>query len=396
MNFTTTESPADMAEAGKRYGVDFSIETVSQGLATEEEAAAAATAEAEKPKADEVPSSEEKKPKVEGDEPAAVEKPVEAAPEGEEELAEAPDKIKRILKEKNQRIDKLTSRWKTEKTNRETIESEVESLKAEVAALKAGKPKTEAQPEPVDNAPKRPTRPPRPKLEQFEFDQSRYDAAMDEYEEKAIPAYEDALSAYTRAEAVREMQAAREAEDQAEIVRQNNEAWQEALDSREGFRDKLAAATDINRSPAMATVMDSLFEPAERIEILDYLIDNPDEAERILQETLGPEGKGKTSAQQWAYLTSVATKEFAAILKDSKASAKGKPGPVEVPPKPKSQSAPPAKPKPPVSAAPAPIEPVGGRAGATTVRLDDPNIDHDSYRKAREQDVAARRKAGFR
>lgn len=379
-----------MQAAGRHFGFDFEVTTVKTGMATEEEAAAAKAAETANPSEVKDP---EVKPKAEGDEPPATEKPVETKADGEEELAELPDKVKKALKDKNKQIDKLTAKFRTEQDGRKAIQTQLEALRAEVDALKSGsKPEAAAPPEP--ETPKRPTRPARPKLEQFEYDTAKYEAALDKHESETIPAYEDALSAYTRAETLREMQEHQERQAQEETLRQDAEEWQSAIDAKDGLREKIEAATDVMQSPAMLTVVQGIFDPAERAVIVEYLVDNPDEAARITGKTLGREGKGKTSQAEWSYLQNVATKEFTAILQEAKTA--GKPDPEPVAPKPKavaSQSAPPAKPKQPVSAAPAPIDPVGARTGATITRIDDPNIEHDAYRAARAQQLQERRKA---
>lgn len=391
LNFTTTESAEDMENAVKRYGVEFSIETVKQGMATEEEAAAAKAAETETPKPSEGSEPAEAKPKAAETEakPKADLEPVEQAEETDEQWSDADKaKHKKLLR----RIDSITSKFKTEQTNSKAVKEEVAELRRQVAALGEKKPEVAAPPEP--ETPKRPTRPARPKLEQFEYDTAKYEAALDKHESETIPAYEDALSAYTRAETLREMQEHQERQAQEETLRQDAEEWQSAIDAKDGLREKIEAATDVMQSPAMQTVVQGMFDPAERAVIIEYLVDNPDEAARITGKTLGREGKGKTSQAEWSYLQNVATKEFTAILLEAKRAAKTDPEPVS--PKPKavaSQSAPPAKPKQPVSAAPAPIDPVGARTGATVTRIDDPNIEHDAYRAARAQQLQERRKA---
>lgn len=383
-NHSTTESAEEMQAAGRHYGIDFEVTTIKTGLATEEEASQAAEAAKDTPKPSEEGEPAEAKPKA-TDAEAKPKTDLETVGQTEQEDE---TRHKKLLRQ----VDKLTAKWKSEQTGRKAIETQLEALRSEIATLKSGaqpKPEVAAEPE----TPKRPVRPARPRMEQFDYDQARYDAATDRYEAETIPAYEDELGKWNRAESLREFQAEQERAAQEQILQQDQEEWQSAIDSRDGLREKIEAATDVMQSPAMLTVVQGIFDPQERAVIVEYLIDNPDEAARITTMTLGKEGKGKTSASEWAYLQNVATRHFTAILKDAgeKREKPEPPGPKAV----ERQPAPPAKPKPPVSAAPAPITPVGARTGASSPRLDDPNVDHAAYVAERQRQLAERRRGQF-
>jgi hypothetical protein len=367
-----------MKEAGRHYGIDFEVTQIKTGLATEEEAAQAAE------------QQEPSKPE-EGDKPADKEQAGaddEAKPKGDLEPPEQADdkpEHRKLLK----RIDKITARLRAGEDETKAAKEENKALKEELAEIRrklaSGEPKPEATPEPVDNTPKKPVRPVRPTLAKAEFDQERYEADLTRYDGE-MASYEDALSAWTRAEAVREIQERQEREQRQSILEQDAHEWQSAIDARPGFREKLEAATDVMQSPAMETVARGIFNPAERAIIVEHLVDNPDEAERIMKMTLGREGKGKTTQAEWAYLQNLATKEFSAILKEATPAPKPKLVERAETPRPQNPTPPPAKPKPPVSAAPAPIEPVGGRSSAAQPRLDDPNVDFDAYRAQRDSE----------
>lgn len=364
INASTTESQADIEAAGKHYGIEFEIETVKQGLATEEEAAAAAAAAdpvVEDPA--EAAVTESSKPK-EGEGEAEVkpaEPEVEAKPKSELEPDEQADEKphKKLLRQ----VDKLTGRAKTAEQALETERARVAELERKLAGNK--------EPEPVkaveDDTPKRPQRPSRPKLEQFEFDQEKLEAALDKFETETIPAYEDALSEFTRKETIRELTAQQETARQKQAEEKAESEWQEAISARDGLKDKLAEATDVKISSAMDVTLKSIFKPADRALILEHFVDNPEEAEAMMGETISE--KEKPTRGDWEYLTNRATMlltELKVKLKSGKPAAKA-PEPVK--------PVPPAKPKPPVSAAPAPIDPVTGNNNSTGTDLESANTE---------------------
>lgn len=360
VNFSTTESVEDIKAAGEHYGIQFDIETIGTGIATEEEAAAAAAEPAEEKPAEETdtskPNEGEGEAEVKPAEPEAEAKP-KSELEPDEQADEKPHK--KLLRQ----VDKLTGRAKTAEQALETERARVAELERKLAGNK--------EPEPVkaveDDTPKRPQRPSRPKLEQFEFDQEKLEAALDKFETETIPAYEDALSEFTRKETIRELTAQQETARQKQAEEKAESEWQEAISAREGLKDKLAEATDVKISSAMDVTLKSIFKPADRALILEHFVDNPEEAEAMMGETISE--KEKPTRGDWEYLTNRATMlltELKVKLKSGKPAAKA---PEKVTP------VPPAKPKPPVSAAPAPIDPVTGNNNSTGTDLESANTE---------------------
>ncbi len=153
----------------------------------------------------------------------------------------------------------------------------------------------------------------------------------------------------------------------------------DVLDAREGLREKLAEATDVQVSGAMDAVLRTMMTSEERANLLEYLVDNPEVAADLTEQTTSK--KSRPTRTDWEYNTALAsrllTKLEGQISKPEPAVTKPKAEVVPI--------TPPAKPKP-VSAAPPPIEPVGARAGSAATRLDDPNIPTDEYMARRQQE----------
>lgn len=393
INSTTTESPEDVAAAGLFYGIDFETTVIKQGFADEAEVAAAqAEADAAKEKDPSKPGEGEKPAEVDATK-ADDKSKIDAEGKSADEQADLSEKAKKALKDKNKQIDKLTGRAKT-------AEGELIAERAKIAELErklvAGnkEPAVVELPVPEPEAHKRPARPSRPKLEQFEYDPAKYDLAMDKYETETIPAYEDKLSEWTRAETVREIREAQAQEATERELQKESETWQQVVDSRDGLRDKLAAATDIKVSGAMDSVLRTMMTPEERATLLEHFVDNPDDAAEMMEATTSK--RANPNRDDWEYNTALASR----LLTKLESKISGKPaGPVlvenpvkEVPVK---QSAPPAKPKTPVSAAPDPIEPVGARTSASEANFDGPVIDTSAFLAQREQQRIAKLRGQF-
>lgn len=373
INASTTESAEDIAAAGKHYGIDFEVTTSKVGIPD-----AAEVAETEK--TDTV--TEVTKPS-EGDEPAVV-KPeaadTEAKPKADLETAEQAEPGKEETRNKKllRQVDRLTGKFRSEEVTRKALETQVEELRQQVATLGKKEPAVadvvKAEPEN-----QRPERPKRPKLDQFEYDNDAFETAMEKYEDTVLPAYEDKLSDWTRTNAVREMQEAQAKEAERVALEQEAAVWSDVLDAREGLREKLAEATDVQVSGAMDAVLRTMMTSEERANLLEYLVDNPEVAADLTEQTTSK--KSRPTRTDWEYNTALAsrllTKLEGQISKPEPAVTKPKAEVVPI--------TPPAKPKP-VSAAPPPIEPVGARAGSAATRLDDPNIPTDEYMARRQQE----------
>ena len=384
---TTTESPEDMSIAANHYGVDLdTTQTIEQGFSEEKPAA-------EKPA--EVKDSS--KP-AKGEEPGAV------SPDATDDTAKLPSDLeseeqaqekgrKKLLRQ----VDKLTGRAKTAETALEAERQRVAELERKLAEGK--KEPVVTLPEPVDEAPKRPARPRQPRLEQFEYDQAKYESALEKYENETVPAYEDELSKWTRAEAMRDFQKAQAEEAERQTLEREAVEWNEILDAHDGLREKLQSATDVKVSGAMDSVLRTMVNPETRALILGHFVDNPEEAAEMMQETISQ--RAKPTREDWEFCTARASYLLAKLeARLSGTPEPKKPGPVpvkkvapapvaEVPVEPVA----PAKPKPPVSAAPTPIEPVGSHPGAGGNGIADPNIRTSDYFAIREQERLARRRA---
>jgi hypothetical protein len=393
-NASTTESAEDIAAAGKHYGIEFEIGTIKTGIATEEEAAEAAKAE-ESSKPGEGDTKAEAKPDANPESKTAAELEAAKTAEGDYDpdatKGDPRDDRKKMLK----RIDALTGRWKTEKANRESLETDIADLRRQVSELSKKEPATETKPaaEAQPEAPKRPERPKAPRLADFKFDQEQYETALEKFETETLPAYETARDEWTSAEAVRKVREDQERASQEQYLAQEAEEWHEVLAAHEGLEDRLKEATSMMMSPAMETAMRGVYTHEERAVILEHLLDHPEDTERIMNATLPPGGRERVNAAEWAMLTSAATRELDRIIHQKP--AKATPAAEKPAPKPEVKTAP-AKPKPPVSEAPPPMEPVTVRPGGAEQSLDSEGKPWQDYAKIREQQQRERRKLGAR
>ena len=398
-NSSTTESTEDINAAAKHFGIEFeTTQTVEQGFGQEKPAEPPAAEPEAKPEA-----------KPDSSKPVEVEDAEAVSPDADKDEAKPPSdlepeeqaqekKTKKLLRQ----VDKLTGRAKTAETALEAERARVAELERKLASGKQ-EPVT-TTPEPVDDTPKRPARPRQPRLEQFEYDQALFDAALDKYESETVPAYEDELSKWTRAEALRDFQRAEEEKAERQALERESAEWNEVLDANDGLREKLESATDIKVSGAMDSVLRTMVSPQTRATILGYLVDNPEIAEELMQDTTSP--SAKPTRADWEYCTARASYRIAKLEAQLTGTPEPKkPGPVAVPVKkvapaaataaaaPPVEPAAPAKPKPPVSAAPTPIEPVGAHPGSGISSIADPKISTGDYLAERARQLAERRKA---
>ncbi len=161
-----------------------------------------------------------------GDVPALPQKE-ESAPSkpGEAPAKEASAKKAESGTAKKQKPDQERN-WRQLETERDTLKAEAEALKKELAASKV-KPEekkseeTKAASLAVTNEPKAPERPKRPRLSDFQTNET-YEAAMDKHEE-AMLEYPAKKAAFEAAKAENDKRIASLTERQAKV----NEAWRE-------------------------------------------------------------------------------------------------------------------------------------------------------------------------
>lgn len=376
VNTSTTEPIENIIAAGKHYGQDFEIGETQPGLAEEP----VVEKEPSTPvKVDEPAKTEPVADPNEGKTAAELETARKQAAQGEwsdEDRA----KHKKILRQ----LDKATGEWRKEQGSRETLERQIADLQRQVTELGTKAPAAEPViEESTSSAPKPPVRPKVPPRDMvlYEYDDAKYNAALTKYDEDMVK-YDDARAEYIRAEAVREITETQQREQAEQSHAQYAADWQAAKEEIPGLEAKLQSdeATKANVvSPVMNAVLRGSYSVQERALLTNYLVDHIDEAERICGLTLS---KGaKLAPGENEYLISVATKELTKLL--AKAEKPATPAtPAAAAPKP-AAPAPPAKPKPPVSAAPAPIEPVGGRTSGGGVNLADPTISTEAYQAQR-------------
>jgi hypothetical protein len=386
-NFSTTEPIENIIEAGKHYGQDFEIGESQPGLAEEAAPTITSTPAKEDDKAPKEPVVDPN----EGKTAAELETARKQAAQGEwsdEDRA----KHKKILRQ----LDKATGEWRKEQGTNGALERQISDLQRQITELGTKAPAAETVvEEQVSDAPKPPVRPKVPSRDMalYEYDDAKYNAAFSKYDE-AMAKYDDDRAQYIRAEAVREVMENQQREQAEQSQAQYNADWQAAKEEIPGLEAKLQSdeATKSNVvSPAMNAVLRGSYSVQERALVTNYLVDHIDEAERICGLTLAKSAKLAPGENE--YLISVATKELTRLLAKAE-----KPSPAAAAPKPAAPAtpAPPAKPKPPVSAAPAPIEPVGGRTSGGGVNLADPTISTETYQAQRQAERRASQARGGR
>lgn len=392
INASTTESAADMAATFKHFGMeDGEINTISDqtGNATEIDPATGESKQATPPVAviDTAITPEVAKP-VPTEPPTAEASVTDPPPADEPPPADAPDppitdedraKHKKLLKQ----IDKLTGRLRTEETKVGSKEEELESLRQQVAELrnKVAQPASPAlETDPAPSTPQPPKRPSRPKLEQFAFDQEKYEVAMDKYESD-LDKYETDRDDFTRTQAVAQVRADQALAAQQAYTAERDAAWQEAKSAYPDIDEKLSESTGVI-SEVMKGVLRDVYEATDAWAVINYLADHPEESTRITQLTLTT---ARPNAGEVAHLAAIASRELAkleATIQRSKAAkeaaaarattappAPRPPAPaapaVTPPPTVPATPAPPVTPKPPVSNAEPPIVPVTAHADGT-------------------------------
>lgn len=354
---TTTESPDDVKAAAKHYGYEVDIDV-----------------EQDPPK----PGDDGKPVEVE---PAKVESESKTEVEGDsaEQAEQESDKAKKARKDLLKQVDKLTAKYKTEEGNRKALEGQVAELREQIATLGRKEPPVAEAPPPEAA---RPDRPKRPKLEAFDYDNTAWEAALDKYDNELLPAYDEARDKWNRTEALRELQEQQTREAEALALEQEKQTWEEVLAGHDGLAAKLQAATDVQISGAMEVVLRTMFTPQSKAIILEHLVDNPDVAAELTEETTAK--SKKPTWNDWQYMTANATKLLTKLEINLQ-----KPPDAEKPAV-KTETPPPAKPKP-VSAAPTPIAPVTARPGsAATIRLDDEQINFADYAAERARQRSGR------
>ena len=214
------------------------------------------------------------------------EKPPEEQAEGEPQTE--PRKAKggfQIKVEKlTKTVDLLQTQLEAKDGNEARLRRELEEAQAKLAELKPAEPET----------PKELIRPKRPKLSDFEFDQDKYDAALEAYETK-LDEYHAAVTDKTvsdRLKAENETRAKQEREQQtAKAVKEFEDRRNKSKEAYEDFDELMqalpaTAETLVDRSRVVADYIQfKSKDPAHLIHYLmkDFLEGDEKEANRFMQ-----------------------------------------------------------------------------------------------------------------
>lgn len=248
---------------------------------------------------------------------------------------------KRLLK----RYFKRAKEQSEERTKREALETELAELKRN-----AVKPPPKEDPEPetekpvVEVAAEKPKRPKLPTFKDYEYDQEKYDAAVEQYNAD-MDVYEEKVSEYNDAKT---RKAAQERSEQEQANREQNARVAEITsEGRKQYSDWGSKVTDdIRVSETMMHLINTEYEPDVAAKLVYWLATNPAETKRISEATV-------YNPKQPHTLPTVMARAARELAKVEASFA------VAAPPVPPAAVAkPPEKPKPPVSRAAPPIQPV--------------------------------------
>jgi regulator of replication initiation timing len=339
---------------------------IDANFGTEEELQAALaslgmeTDPVEAPKPEETPAPDAKtEPEVPGVDPAeAGENAAGTEPAPKDTQGETHEERERKAKGGfKAKLDKLTAQAETlraeieEKNGNESrLRAELEDVKARLAELKppeAAKPAAE------------PVKPKRPTLASFEFDQEKYEEALDKYDSD--------LTAFHKAVADQAIAAGLEAERQRQADREQaaeaERHFKEFTDRRDADRanyddyDEVLSLVPKDESdslmsvsePARAYIQRKSKHPADLIHYLatDYVYGDKEENQRL------------TSLDPMDQIIELKALEDRLVAERTKGKTT-----------PKAEAAPPAKPKPAQRTPEPPIDPVGGRTAGTVGNLE--------------------------
>lgn len=279
---------------------DIADAMVANGIKPEETAAPVVEAKPAEDKSKSVSAEApgDKIPAETEDKSAAVTEPVkdksqEKPPEEQVVAAEIPPEPK---KEKAKggfqiKVDKLTktvdllqSQLDAKEGNEARLRRELEEAQAELVKLKPPEPETS----------KELVRPKRPKLSEFEFDQDKYDAALEAYEGK-LDEYHAAVTNKTVSDALKAENDTRSQKEQEERIARAEAEFHERRKKGESLypdfadlRDALPedAETLINRSPVVRRYIGMKSkEPVHLVRFLmkDFLENDEVEANRFME-----------------------------------------------------------------------------------------------------------------
>lgn len=294
--------------------------------------------------------SEEKPPEQQVTPPAET-------PEAKEKKAKGGFQIK--VEKLTKTVDLLQTQLEAKDGNEARLRRELEEAQAALAKLKPAEPEKASEP----------VMPIRPKLKDFDFDQDKYDAALDEHEKK-VHAYHAEIRANDKQEIIkaeredrareqREAQTAKAMKDFEDRRNQSKEAYDDFDELMTALPKE--AETLVDRSRVVADYIQfKSKDPAHLIHFLmkDFLEGDEAEAERFMK---------MDDYDQLIEIKALEDKLIREHKKESKAKA-DEPAPVvETPPAKKAaEVATPEKEKQPRAKVPdEPIAPVGNSAPAT-------------------------------
>lgn len=267
-------------------------------------------------------------------------------------------------------VDRLQDDLELERGSKTKLETQLAEAQAELAKLKpAEAPKVEG--------PTRPTRPAFPRREADDYDGSKYEAAMAQYQTNAGK-YEDDMDAYRAAVSERSVQEAiakkdkerQEREDAAKVERENNELRARITEQAKAFSDYdevIGALPEepIPTNPDFDRAILASDNPAILIRhfALDYLDHDSMDRDRLLK--LSPHKMVMELGRLEDKLVAEHAKPVVVAPKTEVPVAAAPPAPAAEPPKPPERPARPRQqPQP-----DAPIEPVGSRASTGVANL---------------------------
>ena len=259
---------------------------------------------------------------------------------------ETPGKKKKWF---HKRIDDLTG-------DKRALERQIAELQQQLASKPAATadPATPAAEPVVEQSPnQKPARPKRPNIRDFETTEE-FEVAEEKYETETLPAYEEALSNWTKQETIEALQRERvqqEAQERLAEVHEQGEAE---------YGDEYQTVVLTNDSvPVSAALMDAIFESENPHRILYWLGKHPEEAGQYAKSTFYKEGDFGAALN--------CNRKAARLVAGIEASIARPGAPVAPPPAP--PAVPPVPPKR-VSQAPPPATPL--RGGASAPQAPDP------------------------
>jgi hypothetical protein len=358
---SSTQSPEEIKEALKANGYeveDSKVEPAGDGKSEQSGKSGDTSATAKTGESDSASDPEKKESQetqAEGDKKPLAEEPTKRERPGRHDF-------KSKIQKQEERILKLADDLDLERGDRRRLQQKLEEALAELQTLKGGstdKPK-------VDEGPVKPVR---PVLADFEFDQEKYDLALQKYD--------DELVAYTKAMAVKEVAEEQAKQEQARIAKEAKETQAREV---QAFRDRcqaeihllpdyedLAEAMPTEAVPVGEGTEDAIRESDHPALLIHYfmvdVVDNGGVESKRFREM--------SHAKQIREITKLEQQLVAKLEKTAAAAPKeeppAKPAVVTDAQQPEKT---PARQRPQAKVPEEPIEPVGSRSGRTQVSLD--------------------------